>query len=161
MERRGPRVAATWAAIFFGGGLQVGGLGLALGKPFLVFLGMGLTGGVGCGLGYISRVSTLVKWFPDRPGMATGMVIMGFGGGAFVAGYLNVYLMDVFGVARTVMMLGAIYFVVMVIGSRLMELPPPGWKPAGWSPPVKPNAMIADRSVTRNEAIGTVQFYLL
>jgi len=161
VERRGPRVAATWAAIFFGVGLQVGGLGLALGEPFLVFLGMGLTGGVGCGLGYISPVSTLVKWFPDRRGMATGMAIMGFGGGAFVAGYLNVYLMELFGVARTVMTLGAIYFVVMVIGSRLMELPPPGWRPAGWNPPAKANAMIADRSVTRNEAVGTVQFFLL
>jgi MFS family permease len=93
--------------------------------------------------------------------MATGMAIMGFGGGAFVAGYLNVYLMEVFGVARTVMTLGVIYFIVMVIGSRLMELPPPGWKPAGWNPPAKAHAMIADRSVTRNEAVGTVQFYLL
>ena len=161
VERRGPRVAATWAAIFFGVGLEVGGLGLALGEPFLVFLGMGLTGGVGCGLGYISPVSTLVKWFPDRRGMATGMAIMGFGGGAFVAGYLNVYLMELFGVARTVMTLGAIYFVVMIIGSRLMELPPPGWKPAGWNPPARANAMIADRSVTRNEAVGTTQFFLL
>ena len=161
VERRGPRVAATWAAIFFGVGLEVGGLGLALGEPFLVFLGMGLTGGVGCGLGYISPVSTLVKWFPDRRGMATGMAIMGFGGGAFVAGYLNVYLMELFGVARTVMTLGAIYFVVMIIGSRLMELPPPGWKPAGWNPPARANAMIADRSVTRNEAVGTAQFFLL
>jgi len=161
VERRGPRVAATWAAIFFGVGLEVGGLGLALGEPFLVFLGMGLTGGVGCGLGYISPVSTLVKWFPDRRGMATGMAIMGFGGGAFVAGYLNVYLMELFGVARTVMTLGAIYFVVMIIGSRLMELPPPGWRPAGWNPPARANAMIADRSVTRNEAVGTAQFFLL
>ena len=161
VERRGPRVAATWAAIFFGVGLEVGGLGLALGEPFLVFLGMGLTGGVGCGLGYISPVSTLVKWFPDRRGMATGMAIMGFGGGAFVAGYLNVYLMELFGVARTVMTLGAIYFVVMIIGSRLMELPPPGWRPAGWNPPARANAMIADRSVTRNEAVGTTQFFLL
>ena len=161
VERRGPRVAASWAAIFFGVGLQVGGVGLALREPFLVFLGMGLTGGVGCGLGYISPVSTLVKWFPDRRGMATGMAIMGFGGGAFVAGYLNVYLMDMFGVAQTVMTLGVIYFIVMVIGSRLMESPPPGWKPAGWSPPAQAHAMIADRSVTRNEAVGTVQFYLL
>ena len=161
VERRGPRVAAAWAAIFFGVGLQVGGVGLALREPFLVFLGMGLTGGVGCGLGYISPVSTLVKWFPDRRGMATGMAIMGFGGGAFVAGYLNVYLMDMFGVAQTVMTLGVIYFIVMVIGSRLMESPPPGWKPPGWSPPAQAHAMIADRSVTRNEAVGTVQFYLL
>ena len=65
----------------------------------VVFLGMGVIGGIGCGLGYISPVSTLVKWFPDRRGMATGMAIMGFGGGAFLAGYLNVFLMDRLGVA--------------------------------------------------------------
>ena len=99
VERRGPRVAATAAACFFGTGLLVGGVGLATRQSVLVFLGMGLIGGVGCGLGYISPVSTLVKWFPDRRGMATGMAIMGFGGGAFVAGYLNVYLMDRVGVA--------------------------------------------------------------
>ena len=75
-------------------------------QPVLVFLGMGVIGGIGCGLGYISPVSTLVKWFPDRRGMATGMAIMGFGGGAFLAGYLNVFLMDRIGVANTVMALG-------------------------------------------------------
>ena len=94
VERRGPRVAATAAALFFGTGLLIGGIGLALRQSVLVFLGMGVIGGIGCGLGYISPVSTLVKWFPDRRGMATGMAIMGFGGGAFVAGYLNVFLMD-------------------------------------------------------------------
>ena len=82
VERRGPRVAATTAALFFGAGLLIGGVGLSLKQPVLVFVGMGLIGGVGCGLGYISPVSTLVKWFPDRRGMATGMAIMGFGGGA-------------------------------------------------------------------------------
>ena len=92
VERRGPRVAATAAALFFGTGLLIGGFGLALRQPVLVFLGMGVIGGIGCGLGYISPVSTLVKWFPDRRGMATGMAIMGFGGGAFLAGYLNVVL---------------------------------------------------------------------
>ena len=96
---------------------------------------MGIIGGIGCGLGYISPVSTLVKWFPDRRGMATGMAIMGFGGGAFVAGYLNVFFMDRFGVAPTVMTLGVVYLAVMLSGSRLMESPPPGWKPAGWTPP--------------------------
>jgi MFS family permease len=161
VERRGPRVAATAAALFFGTGLLVGGVGLATRQSVLVFLGMGLIGGVGCGLGYISPVSTLVKWFPDRRGMATGMAIMGFGGGAFVAGYLNVYLMDHVGVARTVMVLGVTYLVVMLIGSRLMELPPPGWKPAGWTGPTKTHAMIATSSVTRNQAVSTMQFFLL
>ena len=125
-------------------------------QSVLVFLGMGLIGGVGCGLGYISPVSTLVKWFPDRRGMATGMAIMGFGGGAFVAGYLNVYLMDHVGVARTVMVLGVTYLIVMLIGSRLMESPPPGWKPAGWTGPTKTHAMIATSSVTRNQAVSTI-----
>jgi MFS family permease len=161
VERRGPRVAATAAALFFGTGLLIGGIGLALRQSVLVFLGMGIIGGIGCGLGYISPVSTLVKWFPDRRGMATGMAIMGFGGGAFVAGYLNAYLMNLVGVATTVIVLGAIYLVVMLLGSRLMELPPPNWKPAGWTPPVKTNPMIAMSSVSRNDAIRTPQFYLL
>jgi MFS family permease len=161
VERRGPRVAATAAAVCFGTGLLIGGLGLAIGQSLLVFLGMGVIGGVGCGLGYISPVSTLVKWFPDRRGMATGMAIMGFGGGAFLAGYLNVFFIDRIGVANTIMALGAIYLVVMLIGSRLLERPPAGWKPAGWTPPATRHALITDRSVTRNEAIQTPQFLLL
>jgi MFS family permease len=124
VERRGPRVAATAAALFFGTGLLIGGVGLWLRQMLLVFLGMGVIGGIGCGLGYISPVSTLVKWFPDRRGMATGMAIMGFGGGAFIAGYLNVALMDRLGVATTVMALGAIYLVIMLCGARLMRHAP-------------------------------------
>src|SRR4051812_5530432 len=117
VERRGPRVAATAAALFFGSGLLIGGVGLALRQSLLVFLGMGVVGGIGCGLGYISPVSTLVKWFPDRRGMATGMAIMGFGGGAFLAGYLNVFLMDRVGVASTVIALGVAYLAIMLLGS--------------------------------------------
>src|SRR5947208_8454995 len=113
VERRGPRVAATAAAILFGSGLVLGGIGLAAKQSALVFLGMGVIGGMGCGLGYIAPVSTLVKWFPDRRGMATGMAIMGFGGGAFLAGYLNVALMNVLGVANSIMALGAMYFCLM------------------------------------------------
>ena len=161
VERRGPRVAATASALFFGIGLIIGGLGLAIRQPVVVFLGMGVIGGIGCGLGYISPVSTLVKWFPDRRGMATGMAIMGFGGGAFLAGYLNVFFMNRIGVANTVMTLGATYLAIMLIGSRLLERPPAGWKPEGWTAPPARSAMIADRSVTRNQAIQTVQFYLL
>jgi len=161
VERRGPRVAATAAALFFGTGLLIGGAGLALRQNLLVFLGLGITCGIGCGLGYISPVSTLVKWFPDRRGMATGMAIMGFGGGAFVAGYLNVFFMNRLGVALTVVTLGVVYLVVMLAGSRLMESPPPGWTPPGWVPSEHTNPMIASRSVSRDAAIRTPQFYLL
>ena len=161
VERRGPRAAATAAALFFGIGLTIGGIGLSMHQPVVVFLGMGVIGGIGCGLGYISPVSTLVKWFPDRRGMATGMAIMGFGGGAFLAGYLNVFLMDRLGVANTVIALGIAYLAIMLLGSRLLERPPAGWKPEGWTPSVVTNAMITDRSLTRNAAIRTPQFFLL
>ena len=161
VERRGPRAAATAAAIFFGAGLLIGGLGLAAKSPLVVFLGMGIVAGIGCGLGYIAPVSTLVKWFPDRRGMATGMAIMGFGGGAAVASKLDVSLVAQFGVANTMFIFGAVYLVVMLIGAGILKRPPQGWKPAGWTPPVKVNKMITDRSISRNDALGTVQFYLL
>src|SRR6187549_2687256 len=119
VERRGPRAAATAAALLFGSGLILGGIGLATKLSVLVFLGMGVIGGMGCGLGYIAPVSTLVKWFPDRRGMATGMAIMGFGGGAFLAGYLNVALMSVLGLANAIIVLGAMYFCLMMTGARI------------------------------------------
>ena len=162
VERRGPRAAATAAALLFGIGLIIGGAGLALRQSVLVFLGMGVIGGMGCGFGYIAPVSTLVKWFPDRRGMATGMAIMGFGGGAFLAGYLNVYFMNLFGVAETVIALGAVYCIIMMIGARILRRPPEGWTPAGWTQPAKQSKMIRTAgSLTRNAALGTVQFYLL
>jgi len=161
VERVGPRVAATAAAIFFGVGLVIGGAGLAIHQPILVFLGMGVIGGIGCGLGYISPVSTLVKWFPDRRGMATGMAIMGFGGGAYLAGKTYAILVNDIGVAKTVAMFGAIYFCVMMIGARILRRPPEGWKPEGWVPSTTVHKMITNRSLTRDAALGTVQFYLL
>ncbi len=160
VERRGPRVAATAAALFFGAGLLVGGIGLALHQSVLVFLGMGVIGGIGCGLGYIAPVSTLVKWFPDRRGMATGMAIMGFGGGAFLAGYLNVFFMNRLGVARTVISLGVVYLIVMLIGARILRRPPEGWKPAGWEPDIETKTNITTH-FTRDQALRTPQFYLL
>ena len=151
VERRGPRAAATAAAILFGCGLVIGGIGLALHQPVLVFLGMGVIGGMGCGLGYIAPVSTLVKWFPDRRGMATGMAIMGFGAGAALASPLNVRFMNWLGVPTAVMTLGAIYFVVMMIGARILRRPPEGWTPE----------KTVQASITRNGALRTPQFYLL
>jgi MFS family permease len=161
VERRGPRVAATAAALFFGSGLLIGGIGLAIHQAALVFLGMGVIAGIGCGLGYIAPVSTLVKWFPDRRGMATGMAIMGFGGGAFIAGRLNALLVDRIGLSNTVLSMGAVYFIVMLAGARILRKPPVGWQPAGWTPPAQTDTMIATRSVTRNQALRTPQFYLL
>lgn len=161
VERKGPRVAAIAAAILFGSGLILGGIGLAVRQSWLVFLGMGVVGGMGCGLGYIAPVSTLVKWFPDRRGMATGMAIMGFGGGAFLAGYLNVYFMNRLRVSKTIVALGVAYFIIMMIGAAIIRRPPAGWKPQGWTPPVKVHKMITDRNLTRNAAIQSVQFYLL
>jgi MFS family permease len=160
VERRGPRAAATASAVLFSSGLVIGGIGLALRQAFLVFVGMGIVGGIGCGLGYIAPVSALVKWFPDRRGMATGMAIMGFGGGAFVAGYLNVFFIERFGVPLTMAVLGSTYLIVMLAGSRVLQLPPAGWRPAGWTA-VRTGPLISDRSVSRNEALRTPQFYLL
>ena len=161
VERRGPRVAATAAAVLFGIGLVIGGAGLALKQSLLVFLGMGVIGGMGCGFGYIAPVSTLVKWFPDHRGMATGMAIMGFGGGAFLAGLLNVKLIDAFGVAQTVLGLGIAYFLIILIGARILRRPPEGWRPEGWTAPAKAGKMVhTGRSLTRNDALRTPQFYL-
>jgi MFS family permease len=150
VERKGPQVAATAAAFFFGIGLLIGGFGLYIKQPILVFLGMGVIGGIGAGLGYIAPVSTLVKWFPDRRGMATGMAIMGFGGGAFLAGYLNVWFIEQLGVAKTVMALGVTYFVIMNLGARLIRRAPETSSKAA-----------ATGSLTRNAAVWTPQFWLL
>jgi MFS family permease len=166
VERRGPRVAARAAAVCFGGGLLVGGGGLALASPLLVFLGFGVVAGVGCGLGYIAPVSTLVKWFPDRRGMATGMAIMGFGGGAFLAGFLNVALIDAVGIAPAVMVLGVLYLALMMGGSALLAVPPDGWVPDGWRGETAGRGRGARRvgdeeALDRNAAVRTPQFWLL
>jgi MFS family permease len=161
VERAGPRKSMFVAALCFGSGFIVSAIGIHLHQLVILYLGYGVLGGCGLGIGYISPVSTLIKWFPDRPGMATGMAIMGFGGGAFLAGYLNAYFMGLFGVARTVIMLGFIYFILMIIGARIIRRPPLDWKPAGWTPPVRTNKMVTGRSLNRNDALGTVQFYLL
>jgi len=161
VERRGPRAAATAAAAFFGAGLLIGGLGLQIKQEWLVFLGMGIIGGIGCGLGYIAPVSTLVKWFPDRRGMATGMAIMGFGAGAFLAGYLNAFLIERIGVANTLFALGVVYFIIMNIGAQIIRRPAPGWKPETWTPMALANQIAPEASLTRNAAVRTYQFWLL
>jgi len=150
--RRGARVAARTSAMFFAGGLALGGLGLLWQQPLLLFVGLGILCGIGCGIGYIAPVSTLVKWFPDRLGMATGFAIMGFGGGAFLGGYAMVFLVEQVGVANTLFVLSGVYFAVMMAGAQLLRPPPEG-------EPGDTRAVTAN--LTRSEAVRTPQFLLL
>ncbi len=167
LDRVGPRKAMAFAACCFGGGFIVAALGIYLHQLWIVYLGYGVLGGIGLGLGYISPVKTLITWFPDRPGMATGMAIMGFGGGAFIASPLSVYLMKLFttenhiGVAETFIVLGVVYFIFMMIGATIVRVPREGWKPAGWTPPVKQSAMVSANEVHLQDSLKTPQFWLL
>ena len=141
VERVGPRKAMFVAALCFGGGFIVAALGVHYHTLLLIYFGYGVLGGCGLGIGYISPVSTLIKWFPDRPGLATGLAIMGFGGGALIASPLSVMLMAHFktassnGVLETFVTMGVIYFMFMMIGVYNARVPPSGWTPAGWTPP--------------------------
>jgi MFS family permease len=167
LERAGPRKAGVVAAFCWGGGLALGGIGIITHQLWLLWLGAGVIGGCGLGLGYISPVSTLIKWFPDRRGMATGMAIMGFGGGAMIGSPLANILMNYFktstsvGAWQTFFTLGIIYFCFMMIGAFAYRIPPAGWKPEGWKEPVKANAMITQANVHLKDAHKTPQFWLI
>jgi MFS family permease len=167
LERVGPRKAGFVAALCWCGGLFLGAIGIYIHQLWLMWLGSGVIGGVGLGLGYISPVSTLVKWFPDRRGMATGMAIMGFGGGAMIGAPLADLLMNYFktptsvGVWETFVTMGVIYFVFMTIGAFRYRLPPTGWRPEGWTPPSETKTMISAHNVHLNDAHKTPQFWLI
>ncbi len=168
VERSGPRKTMVASALCFCGGLWIGALGVYFHNIWLLYLGYGFIGGIGLGLGYIAPVSTLIKWFPDRPGMATGFAIMGFGGGALIGAPLGNLLMERFktatsvGVGEAFLAMGAIYIVSMMFGAFTAKVPAPGWKPAGWTaPPQSANLMITQSHVSADEAIKTRQFWLL
>ena len=167
VERSGPRKTMFAASCCFAGGLCVASVGVGLHALWLVYLGYGLIGGIGLGLGYIAPVSTLVKWFPDRPGMATGMAIMGFGGGALVGAPFGVELMAHFktatsvGVRESFLVMAAAYFVLMSFGTVLVRVPPPSFQPAGFVPSTRPRALVATAHVLADEAVKTPQFWLL
>jgi MFS family permease len=167
VEEGGPRRAMFTAALCFSGGFLASAVGVWLHQLWLIYLGYGALGGTGLGLGYISPVSTLIKWFPDRPGMATGMAIMGFGGGAMIASPLSVWLMSVFstpthiGVAETFVVLGLIYAVFMLVGATIVRVPPPGWKPANYIPPARPKKLVTTQDVYVYKALKTPQFWLI
>ncbi|WGF88770.1 OFA family MFS transporter [Marinivivus vitaminiproducens] len=167
LERAGPRKAGVVAAFCWCGGLLISALGVATHQLWLMWLGSGVIGGIGLGLGYISPVSTLIKWFPDRRGMATGMAIMGFGGGAMIGSPLADMLMTYFrtpesiGVWQTFVTLAIIYFVFMLSGAFGYRVPPAGWTPEGWTAPESSKAMITTKHVHLRDAHKTSQFWLI
>lgn len=169
LERVGPRKVGVIAAFCWGGGMLISALGVHLHQFWLMLLGSGVIGGIGLGLGYISPVSTLIKWFPDHRGMAAGMAIMGFGGGALIGSPLANDLMKYFatatdvGVVQTFIVMGVLYFISMMCGAFGYRIPETGWKPAGWTP--KPaqvnNAMITQNHVHVSRVWGIPQFWLI
>ncbi len=178
VDRVGPRKAMFTAACFWGSGFLIGALGISTNQLWLLYLGYGLIGGIGLGIGYISPVSTLIKWFPDRPGMATGMAIMGFGGGALIASPLSRQLMSFYdagydpsvagsvaggsAVAKLFVTLGIVYFLVMMLGVFNVRVPAPGWSPAGFDVSrVAAKPLVTTTHVSAGNAIKTPQFWLL
>src|SRR3954465_1437030 len=168
LERAGPRKAGVVAALCWCGGMGISALGVYLHQLWVMWIGSGVIGGIGLGLGYISPVSTLIKWFPDRRGMATGMAIMGFGGGAMIGAPLATSLMkhfatpDSVGVWQTFLVMAAIYFVFMMAGALSYRVPASGWKPAGWTAPVASGStMITSRHVHASKVWGIPQFWLV
>ena len=169
LERAGPRKAGVVSALCWCGGMLLSALGVYLHQFWLMIVGSGIIGGIGLGLGYISPVSTLIKWFPDRRGMATGMAIMGFGGGAMIGSPLAADLMKYFaspndvGVMQTFIVMALAYFVFMMAGALGYRVPETGWKPEGWTPPPAQvnNAMITQRHVHVSKVWGIPQFWLI
>jgi MFS family permease len=167
LERAGPRKAGVAAAVCWCGGMVISTIGILTHQLWLMWIGSGIIGGIGLGLGYISPVSTLIKWFPDRRGMATGMAIMGFGGGAMIGSPLADMLMNYFksptdvGVWQTFLTMAVIYFVFMMAGAFGYRVPPAGWRPDGWKPPAASKAMITTRHVDLKDAHKTLSFWMI
>jgi MFS family permease len=167
LEKAGPRKAMFLSAVCFSSGFLVGAIGVELHQIWIVYLGYGVLGGTGLGIGYISPVKTLITWFPDRPGMATGLAIMGFGGGAMIGAPLAVSLMDHFrsstsiGVSETFVAMGIIYFVFMMFGVFTVRIPRKDWKPNGYIPSTEIKKLVTTSNVSASNAIKTPQFWLI
>ncbi|PKQ25959.1 MAG: MFS transporter [Actinobacteria bacterium HGW-Actinobacteria-4] len=167
MERSGPRKTMVVAALAWSMGFVVGSLGIYTGQLWLVYVGYGFIGGIGLGLGYISPVSTLIKWFPDRPGLATGLAIMGFGGGAMLASPLSSFLLGFYADTQAAALvpawltMGAIYFVLMMLGAIVIKVPAKGWAPAGYVPKAVATKLSSGGQVNAKNAIKTRSFWFL
>jgi MFS family permease len=167
VERNGPRKAMVVSMLCWVSGFLIGALGIAADQLWLVYLGYGVIGGIGLGIGYISPVSTLIKWFPDRPGLATGLAIMGFGGGALIASPLSTSLLGRYavnpanGLVQTFLTLAVLYAVVMSLGAWVVRVPADNWAPPGFVAATQSHGMRTSANVTAASAIKTPQFWLL
>ncbi|GAA5134150.1 OFA family MFS transporter [Prosthecobacter algae] len=167
VERSGPRKTMVASMICFCTGLVLAALSVKFHQLWLLYAGYGIIGGIGLGLGYIAPVSTLMKWFPDRPGMATGMAIMGFGGGALIGGPLAEELMARFtsptsvGAMEALLIMAGLYAVMMLFGALIVRVPPEGWKPEGWVPKTQTAKLVTNANVAVDTAWKTPQFWLL
>ncbi len=172
VDSKGPRWAMFISMCCFCSGFLISALGVSIGQYWLVVLGYGVVGGIGLGIGYISPVSTLIRWFPDRPGLATGIAIMGFGGGALIAAPWSTSMLTAFGatgahpdtggIATAFLIHGIGYAVFMSVGWLLIRVPADDWKPAGWEPTPQPaGSLISAGNVSARNAIKTPQFWLL
>ncbi|GGF31953.1 MFS transporter [Halobacillus andaensis] len=162
VENQGPRKAGLIAAALFSGGMLLTGLMVQLGWLYGFYITYGVIGGIGLGIGYIAPVSTLVKWFPDRRGLATGMAVFGFGAGSLIAGPTAEFLNNALGLHWSFYILGACYLVLMLLGSSYITTPPEGWKPKGYEEDNEKNKNKGDLDqMTRNEAVKTARFWML
>jgi MFS family permease len=167
LESVGPRKAMFAAAVCFALGFFISYFGVIGHQLWLIYFGYGFVGAIGLGLGYISPVSTLIKWFPDRPGLATGMAIMGFGGGAMIGSPLAIKLMAYFrtandiGVGKTFLAMGVLYFLFMMFGVFTIRIPREGWKPENWTTEATHRKPVMTHRVDVNTAFRTPQFWLL
>jgi len=174
VERYGPRVSGMVSATCWGLGLVGAGLAIRMESLWMLYLTYGVLGGIGLGTGYITPVSTLVKWFPDRRGMATGLAIMGFGFAAMLAGPVMAYLFNAgtsaapvyttASVSRTFFICGGVYFAIMMLSAQYLQPPPKGYAPAGWDPELaKARGKRRDdlSQITANEALRTRRFYFM
>lgn len=166
VEKYGPRTTGTVASIFFGSGIALTGLAIQIQSLPMLYVSYGLIGGIGLGSGYVTPVSTMVRWFPDRRGLATGLAIMGFGFASLVTSPIAQFLMGKVGISNTFYILGALYFTVMFIASRYLEKPPKGWLPKGMAQEESANQAgksikVEGEGLTANEALRTPQFWML
>lgn len=164
VENNGPGKSAILAAVLFSSGQIGAGVAVLIESLPLFWIMYGAVGGMGLGIGYIAPVSTLVKWFPDRRGLATGMAVFGFGAGALITSPVAAELISITGVSNTFFILGTFYFLLMILGASYIARPPQGWMPAGMkkaSSPVKDRVKEDLAQLTANEAVKTKRFWLL
>ena len=159
VDKKGPKFVAILGAVLYGVGVLLGGVALKVGNFWFLLLGYGLIAGIGNGLAYVVPIATLIRWFPDKRGMITGLAVMGFGFGAFFIGMIIPGLINKVGVANSFFILGAVYLVLNIIASSTLKNPPAGWLPKGFKPAA--TTVSAADSFSWTEAKRTRQWYML